>query len=349
MVQPSQFIHSTERRTHDQASAHDRALVELYPEDLDHPFTRGDLSTLGIGWRQVAGPLWRRPYRGVHVWAATSSTDSLQRALDATGLITAGSALGTWAAACVGGAAELDGRGRSGTEWEPLVVCLPPQSRLRRDARIRPLRSPLTSDDIVVIRGVPVTVPVRTAFDIARTGTTEDGVVAIDYLGRGRPDFAGQVLTYAAERSRWKGVPQVRRAARLASWRSRSAGETRMRLLWRLDARLGDPEVNASVFDRDGHLLGMTDLLDPARGLVGEYDGAAHRDVQHHANDNAREEWLENAGLIVVRAGSPDMSTHRKRTVARMEAAANRAALRERDRASWSWAPGPPPTPSPHW
>jgi hypothetical protein len=35
--------------------------MAIYPEDLDHPLSRGELSLLGIGWREAAGPLWRAP------------------------------------------------------------------------------------------------------------------------------------------------------------------------------------------------------------------------------------------------------------------------------------------------
>ena len=48
--------------------------MATYPEDLDHPLSRGELSLLGIGWREAAGPLWRSPYRGVHVWSTTDPT-----------------------------------------------------------------------------------------------------------------------------------------------------------------------------------------------------------------------------------------------------------------------------------
>ena len=49
----------------------------------------------------------------------------------------------------------------------------------------------------------------------------------------------------------------------------------------------------------------MADLLDPEAGLVGEYDGEGHRELDRHVLDNAREEWFEDAGLVVVRACSP--------------------------------------------
>ena len=120
-------------------------------------------------------------------------------------------------------------------------------------------------------------------------------------------------------------------ALSLATPRSRSAGETQLRLLWRLEAGLPSPEVNPVIHDRRGNLLAMADLLDPEAGLAGEFDGALHRDPRQHADDNAREEWMEQAGLIVVRATGRDLGPQRTRTVARLRAARRRAPAWEVD------------------
>jgi hypothetical protein len=251
-----------------------------YPEDLDLPFTRGDLSLLQVGWRELRGPLWRSPYRNVHTWSATDESEPLQRALDASLLLPSEGALGGWAAARVASITELDGRGPTGAEQEPVPLCLPPRLRVRRGPSIRAWRSKLLPEDMVVIGGVRITNAVRTGFDIGRTcETMADAVVALDVLARGNQDYLEQVRGYAAERPRWGGVPRLRRALRLASTRSRSPGETRFRLLWVVECGLPLPEVNANVLSEEGHLLGMVDLLDPISGLVGEYDGAIHLEV----------------------------------------------------------------------
>ncbi|MGZ4590809.1 MAG: hypothetical protein ACXV2I_08465 [Actinomycetes bacterium] len=320
-----------------------------YPEDLDHPFTRGDLSLLQVGWREIRGPLWRTPYRNVHVWSATDPSTGLQRALDASLLLPDVGALGGWAAARVAGIRELDGRGVSGEDQSPVLLCLPPTHRVRRGPSVRPLRSPLLAEDVVEVDGVPVTSALRTAFDLGRaSGSLEESVVALDVLARGNPGFLDEVAGYALERPRWQGVPRLRRALRLATDRSRSVGETRFRLLWVLDCGLPCPAVNADVLTGEGQLLGMVDLLDPESGLVGEYDGAVHLGVLRRAVDNARVEGLEGGGLVVVRATSPDLHRFRTRTRHRILAARGRA-LQRGPRGGWYWRDGPPPTPSPLW
>ncbi len=316
-----------------------------YPEDLDHPLTRGDASLLGIGWRELAGPLWRSPYRGSHVWSATDPYLPLQRALDAVGLLPRGGALGGWAAAQVAGVAELDGLvdGRR----QPVPLCLPPQVVRRRGPRVVPWRCRLDPEDVVEIGGVPVTRAVRTAFDLARHGPLEASVTALDVLSRGRPRLLAEVAAYLGERPGWRGVPLARRALDLASARTRSPRETALRLFWTLECGLATPEVNASVLSGQGWLLGLGDLLDPTAGLLGEYDGAGHRDEQQHALDNAREEHLEDAGLVVVRFGNLDLTRSRRASRARLLAGHARAT--RHPRGDWTWKPGPLPRAGPFW
>lgn len=316
-----------------------------YPEDLDHPLSRGELSLLGVSWREVAGPLWRAPYRGVHVWSATSTDEARQRALDASALVPDGGAIGGWAAARLGEVEELDGR--DGSVLLPVMIALPPQLRRRRGPGVVTLRSVLSEGDVVDLGGVRVTSPARTAFDLARTGSLLRAVTALDVLGRGRPEFLTAVAAYADERSHWKGVPRVRAALRLATPLARSPRETALRLCWLLECGLPAPQVNPEVRDRRGHLLGLGDLLDPQSGLLAEYDGAGHREERAHVLDNAREEALEHAGLTVVRVGNLDLGRYRARTRQRLCSGLDRA--RRATRGGWTWAPGPLPEPVPHW
>jgi len=327
--------------------------VADYPEDLDRSLTRGELSLLGVGWREIGGPLWRTPYRDVHVWAGTDPAQSLQRALDASALLPPEGALGGWASATVAAAAhgatsDLDG----GQEpaLRPVMLCLPPRTRRRRGPGVRPLRSHLLATDVVELDHVRVTTAVRTAFDLARTATSLSvAVTALDVLARGRPDLLDMVRGYADDRRGWLGVPRVRQALRLASDRSRSPGESALRMLWQLDAGLPPPMVNPCVLTGEGDVVAMVDLLDEASGLVGEYDGAGHREARQHALDNSREESVEGLGLTVSRVTSLDLSTYRSRTVARLQDAHRRARRSARGPRTWWAVPGPLPPPHPFW
>ena len=70
-----------------------------------------------------------------------------------------------------------------------------------------------------------------------------------------------------------------------------------MYLVWRLDAELPMPLLNREVYDLDGNLIGIPDLLDVEAGLVGEYQGEDHKDGQRHREDVEREEKFRDHGL----------------------------------------------------
>jgi len=248
------------------------------------------------------GPLWTRPHRGVLAWSALDPSATSFRVL-AAAEAEPGVPLGTWAAAWMHGAQDLDGEWATGVPQD--VVFCPGRSG-RRMARpgLRPLRSELDDEDVVVVRGIPVTSPVRTAFDLGRTAPNLDTAVAdVDCLLRHTRVAVPALAAYTARRPGWKGVPLLRAALPLLDPRSRSRPESRMRVVWVRDAGLPLPLCNAEVRSRQGRrLLGIPDLLDPASGLVGEYDGGYHRDPDQHGADNVREERLEEHGLVVVRA-----------------------------------------------
>src|SRR5215218_5430972 len=91
-----------------------------------------------------------------------------------------------------------------------------------------------------------------------------------------------EVLAYAEDHRRYRGVPVVRRMTPLVGAAARSTGESRLRYLWVVDAGLSVPVCNPYVVDRHGSIVGMSDLLDIEIGLAGEYDGSTHRDLEEH-------------------------------------------------------------------
>ena len=97
-----------------------------------------------------------------------------------------------------------------------------------------------------------------------------------------------------------------------------------MRLVWMLDAGLPRPLCNRLVYDLDGTVLGKPDLLDPELGVVGEYNGAAHRSRERHRRDTARLETFRRCGLedFAIVAGDDAEIQVRRMTEARARAAA---------------------------
>ncbi|PPK95989.1 hypothetical protein CLV92_10589 [Kineococcus xinjiangensis] len=281
---------------------------------LDRHLTRHDLRS----------PLWRRPHRGVRTWAGVP-LDAAQRVREAAALLPPHGAVGGWAAALLHGAAGVDGEDAQGCPL-PVPLCVGHGHALRRRPGIRLSASHLPPHEVQQRAGVRVTTPARTAFDVLRwAGSVREATAAADLLLRHELLPRADVLGLASERRRWEGAAQVRRALELSREGVLSPGETRLRLLWTLDAGLPEPLVNQRIEDRRGRLLGVADLLDPGSGLVAEYDGAHHRELGQHGRDNVREELFEAHGLVVVRAVSTDLGPDRARAVARLQAGHRRA------------------------
>lgn len=315
--------------------------LELLPlELLRGAHRRAELLAAGVTEHELRGPLWVQVLPGRYAWAPTDREHARQRALVGASAAPDDGAAGGWAAAFLLGARQLDGSTFAPEIYEPVLVCM---QRVRQRPwwpGVRPFRSELAPNDVVVADGVPVTSPLRTAFDLARLApTVTEAVVRLDVMARDLGVDPGDVHDYARERRRWRGVPRVRAACRHVDPRSASPQESRFRMLWVLAAGLPTPLSNWPVNDLDGRLLGVVDLLDPDAGLAGEYDGADHAAPERRALDHARQETIEQHRLRVVRIAGPDLGRLRHRTVLRLQ---SRHALgRSRDRSRDRWVPAP--------
>lgn len=128
------------------------------------------------------------------------------------------------------------------------------------------------------------------------------------------------------------------RALDLADEHSRSPAESRLRLIWVLDARLPRPFCNRPVYSLDGRLV--PDLLDVEAGIVGEYDGADHRRRGRHASDVRREDLFRRHGLEYFKVVGPDLRDLGL-VVDRMRATRQRAAWAPVAERRWT-TQGPP-------
>ncbi|MGH8824151.1 MAG: hypothetical protein ACRDVN_06715 [Jiangellaceae bacterium] len=305
--------------------------------------SRSSLRAAQVSVRELTGALWRRAYHGRYAWSATDEMSPEQRIAEAASVLPDGGALSGWAAAYSQGATDLDGRRWDGSVL-PVLMALPYERRVRRRG-IATIRAPLADADLVELDGVVMTSPVRSCFDEMRCSGLEDAVVAIDAVLRAEIADVDSLDEYVAEHRAWKGVPIARRAIPLADARARSCPESRFRVLWVVEAGIARPEVNVPVYNPAGLMLGIPDLLDVETGLVGEYDGADHRALRRHTDDNAREERLEAHGLTVVRATSIDLMYRRRQTIARLRDGFRRAVTRDRQMDRWTIEP--PETPWP--
>ena len=197
----------------------------------------------------------------------------------------------------------------------------------------------LGPDEIETLDGVPVTRAVRSLlFSMRYAGSDRDAVVCADMAAYSDVVSIAEASAYALAHPGWTGVPQARRALVLADENSWSPWETRMRLVWVLDAGLPTPLTNRPVFDRDGQHIGTPDLLDVEAGVAGEFDGALHLEGRQRAVDSARVDRFRDVGLETITALAPDV-VERRHLAARIEAARTRARWEAQSRRAWTIDP----------
>ncbi len=257
---------------------------------------------------EAQGPRWRQSSKGFYVPSAVSLDLVEQRILEESMRLPAGGAVTGWAACRLHRAAFFDGLEPDGRTSQTVPLVVHPSSKLRPLTNSTVSREPLHREERTARDGIACTTAVRAVFDeMRRVRDRREAVVALDMAAAAELVSLQEMREYAAQRTRWRRSTRVAWALPLASERSLSPGESRLRLVWMLDAGLSAPLVNRHVWDRDGRLLGVADLFDPEAGVFGEYDGAVHRRAGRHTSDVRREDRVRRAGLEYVKVTGIDL------------------------------------------
>ncbi|MGY1815439.1 hypothetical protein [Blastococcus sp. SYSU D00820] len=130
----------------------------------------------------------------------------------------------------------------------------------------------LSEKDVVEVDGIPVTDPVRTALDLARSLPVEPAVVALDGALYRRALADDDLVARLPGIAGTRGSRSAARAVALADRRSESVGESRSRLVL-LRAGLAPSTLQLPVHDPAGRFLGRADFAWEAERLLGEFDG----------------------------------------------------------------------------
>jgi hypothetical protein len=177
-------------------------------------------------------------------------------------------------------------------------------SRSRRegvDGRTRDL----APGDIMVINGVRVTTPLRTALDLGCHLHRRDALAALDMFMRMHGLTREQLAAEAGRYFRRRGVVQLRQLIPLADRRAESARESWTRLEV-IDAGLPCPEPQFWIHI-DGVPTYRLDLAYPRLRVAVEYDGDEfhNRTKEQKRLDVERRDWLRSQGwtVVVVRNG----------------------------------------------
>lgn len=309
------------------------------PSGVVHPVRLDPTGATGPTRGQARSKKWRQSSRGFYVPAHVDPHVPEQRIVEKSVLLPAGGAVTGWGSLRLQHGGFFDGLDRDGiTERPVLLVSGPGRSRRRREG-VRWLQDRFTEDEVWVRLGVRCLAADRATFDEMRTADDlREAVVAFDKAAAGEITSLRRMWRQVDLRPGWDGVPMVRKALALGSELTRSPNETRMRLVWVLDAHLPPPLVNQPVWSDTGILLGYADLLDPLTGMVGEYDGADHRRARRHAKDVAREERMRRHGLEYFTVTGPDIDNHRL-VAHRMISTRERARATAPERRRWTITP----------
>lgn len=261
-----------------------------------------------------------------------------QRILEAATRARAPGVVTGWAALRLHGGGFFDGLARDGRTRLAVPIAANGR-RVTSLPGVRVLRDLVPADEVVERHGMRCVRVERALFDhLQFLADAREGAVAIGAACAARLTSVVRMRRYGQARRWYRDVRLVREAVEMAVEECRSPQEDRFRLLWEYDAGWGRPLINRPVLDGAGRLIAVPDLLDPLRGVVGEYAGADHRDIDRHESDIAREAALRDAGLEYVEVVGRDL--HRvERVVARMQQAERRATtLRRR----WHVGPAAP-------
>ena len=183
--------------------------------------------------------------------------------------------------------------------------------------------------------------PNRAVFDELRRGRNlREAVVSLEMAVAAGLVTLSSFEEFLPTRNGWTGVPFVREVVLLAGGECRSPQEVRMRMTWTIDAGFPPPLCNRPLFDLRGNLLGYPDLFDPVAGVVGEYNGADHKERDRRRKDNAREARFRDHGLEyfdLVAGDLPDKAL----VVRRMVSTRARAKFLPADLRQWTLDPPP--------
>jgi hypothetical protein len=191
---------------------------------------------------------------------------------------------------------------------------------LRGHSRLSITHSTLDVADVTRFGGIPVTTPVRTAFDLGRRAPRIDALIAVDALLHRRVVKLAALTDYAEAHPGWPGITLLREVLTLAEPLSESPMETRLRLLL-VDAGLPRPVAQHDIHDERGRFIARADLAYPSLRIAIEYEGDHHRERATFRRDIGRFNALRAAGWLVLRFTADDLLHQPAQTAQQVRAA----------------------------
>ncbi|HEY9315903.1 endonuclease domain-containing protein [Williamsia sp.] len=185
----------------------------------------------------------------------------------------------------------------------------------------------LLGDEVCHVRGLRVTTPARTAFDLGRWLDFDRAVEAVDALMNASGVKSADVERLVHAHRGVRGLGQLREVLSLVDGGAESPPETRTRLLL-IRSGLPVPETQIKIVDTYGHAHIRLDLGWRRWKVAVEYDGEHHwATPRQRSRDIDRLAELEAMGWRVVRVSAELLAQRPHIVVARVrqaiEAASN--------------------------
>jgi hypothetical protein len=270
------------------------------PPQLRDQIFRGTAAVAGgvLSRDQLRSPAWRRLRRDVYADADLRVDHQLHAR--AVSLVAPPATVFAGLTAVV-----LWGGREFASTADPVEVITPPGIRWQPGPGVVVRSVPIAGDVVRGTHGLCRTGRTRTAVDLIRRGSVDEGVILLDRLVAAGIVSLPLVRDAVAALPRCRGSRLAREIAELADGCAESPQETRLRLLMQR-AGLPAPTAQYRVFDDRG-FVARVDFAFPELRLAIEYDGAWHADAGQLGRDRRRLNRLQAAGWTVFFVTAADM------------------------------------------
>jgi hypothetical protein len=234
------------------------------PARLVRPLPLDNGSGYGVTPGKARGPGFRRTSPGRYVPIDVDDSVVEQRVLEQACRLRCTGAVTGWASLRWQGAAFFTGLDIEG-KLRPVPLLLGP-ALVRGDERVAVTQEQIYPEEMLARGRIMCARADRALFDEVRSvsrWSLREAVVAADMTSAAGLLTSDEFRDYVAARRSWTGVPRAREVAALTCDRSRSPQETRMRLVWVLDAGLPVPMLNCPLYDLDGRAAGRPGPVRP--------------------------------------------------------------------------------------
>ena len=265
---------------------------------------------------------WQRLFQGVYADSRIEMTHYLRCAAALAYLVRPDGVIAGRSAAT------LYGAGLAGPT-DPVEVLVRRAGMTSRHRGIRFHRGVLAPEDRQVLRGLPLTTPPRTCWDLARWLDPPEAVVLVDRMlaaGLVSPaDLEAYYLRRHEEEPAPRGNGRFARVVSLVDGRSGSPQESRLRARLVM-AGVPRPEPQFVVVDATGRFIARVDLAWAARRVAMEYDGLHHvGSAEQMHEDRRRLNALASNGWTVLHVTSARLRDNFDSILLELRAALRRA------------------------